>query len=248
VQDLDLAQGVTKSHADARIGLLQDMERNFAASRPDVPTRSHATAYDRAVRLMRTDAAKAFNLDEEKSSLRDAYGRNLFGQGCLLARRLVERGVPFVEVTMGGVNGGAFGWDTHVNNFELVKGLSAVLDAAWASLMSDLKRRGLLDTTLIVWMGEFGRTPQIVGGNGRDHFPNAWSTVLAGGGIKGGQAIGKTSPDGMEIVDRKITVPDFLATVCQALGVDPLKQNDSNVGRPIRIVEKTAEPIKEALA
>jgi hypothetical protein len=248
VQDLDLAQGVTKSHADARIGLLQDMERNFAASRPDVPTRSHATAYDRAVRLMRTDAAKAFNLDEEKPSLREAYGRNLFGQGCLLARRLVERGVPFVEVTMGGVNGGAFGWDTHVNNFELVKGLSAVLDAAWASLMSDLKRRGLLDTTLIVWMGEFGRTPQITGANGRDHFPNAWSTVLAGGGIKGGQAIGKTTPDGMEVADRKVTVPDFLATVCQALGVDPLKQNDSNVGRPIRIVDKTADPIKEALA
>jgi hypothetical protein len=248
VQDLDLPASVNRAHAEARIELLQSMERDFAADRPDVPTRSHQTAYDRAVRLMRTAAAKAFNLDEEKAALRDAYGRNLFGQGCLLARRLVERGVPFVEVTMGGLNGGAFGWDTHVNNFELVKGLSGVLDAAWATLMGDLKERGLLDSTLIVWMGEFGRTPQITPANGRDHFPNAWSTVLAGGGIKGGGAVGRTSPDGMEVADRKVSVQDFLATVCNALGVDPLKQNNSNVGRPIRIVDKSAEPIKEVLA
>jgi hypothetical protein len=248
VQDLDLPQGVNRAHAAARIELLQNMERDFASSRPDVPTGSHATAYDRAVRLMRTEAAKAFNLDEEKPGLRDSYGRNLFGQGCLLARRLVERGVPFVEVTMGGINGGAFGWDTHVNNFDQVKALSGVLDAAWASLLGDLKRRGLLDTTLVVWMGEFGRTPEITPSNGRDHFPNAWSTVLAGGGIKGGQAIGKTTPDGKEVADRKVTVQDFLATVCTALGVDPLTKNDSNVGRPIRIVEKTADPIKEVLA
>jgi hypothetical protein len=244
VQDLDRPAEVSRAHADARIELLQSMERDFAARRPDVPPNSHATAYDRAVRLMRTSAAKAFNLDEESPGLRDSYGRNLFGQGCLLARRLVERGVPFVEVTMGGVNGGAFGWDTHVNNFDQVKALSAVLDAAWASLMGDLKRRGLLDSTLIVWMGEFGRTPQIIG-SGRDHFPTAWSTVLAGGGIKGGQAIGKTSADGTTVEGRKTSVQDFLATVCLALGVDPLTKNDSNVGRPIRIVDKLAEPIKE---
>src|SRR5262249_41953119 len=117
VQDLDLPEGVNRNQADARIELLQAMEHDFAAERPDLPTTGHKTAYDRAVGLMRSQAAKAFNLDEEKSALRDAYGRNLFGQGCLLARRLVERGVPFVEVTMGGLNGGAFGWDTHVDNF-----------------------------------------------------------------------------------------------------------------------------------
>src|SRR5208337_4156908 len=130
-------------------------------------------------------AARAFRLEEESDRLRDAYGRNLFGQGCLLARRLVERGVPFVEVTLGGQNG--IGWDTHQQNFEQVKQLSATLDPAWATLMQDLKDRGLLDSTLIVWMGEFGRTPKLEG-NGRNHFPNAWTTVLAGGGIKGGQA------------------------------------------------------------
>jgi hypothetical protein len=197
---------------------------------------------------MRTAASRAFNLEEEKDTVRDAYGRNLFGQGCLLARRLVEQGVPFVEVTLGGVNGGAFGWDTHQQNFDTVRSLSQVLDPAWAALMDDLEQRGLLDSTLIVWMGEFGRTPRINPQRGRDHFPNAWSTVLAGGGIKGGQIIGNTGTDGMAIKDRPVSVPDFLATVCRALGVDPTKQNRSNVDRPIRIVDKVAQPIEEVLA
>ncbi len=195
---------------------------------------------------MRTTAAKAFNLDEEPATVRDAYGRSLFGQGCLLARRLVERGVPFVEVSLAGDNG--IGWDTHAQNFDGVRTLSRVLDPAWATLMSDLEVRGLLDSTLIVWMGEFGRTPAINQNQGRDHWATAWSTVLAGGGIKGGQAVGKTSDDGMEVADRPVSVADFLATVCLALGVDPLKYNLSNVGRPIHIVDKTALPIQEVLA
>ncbi len=240
VQDLQPPGDVTRSQADARIDLLQMLEQNFAAGHPGISTRSHAAAYDRAVRLMRSAAARAFNIDDEPPALRDAYGRSLFGQGCLLARRLVERGVPFVEVTLNG-------WDTHNQNFDMVKNLSAVLDPAWAALMDDLKQRGLLDSTLIVWMGEFGRTPQINAQQGRDHFPNAWSTVLAGGGIRGGLAIGRTSPDGMTIQDRPVPVTDFLATVCYALGIDPLKQNRSNVDRPIRIVDKSARPIKEVL-
>jgi hypothetical protein len=248
VQDLKLPRDVNKEHADARIGLLQEMQRDFVATHPGLAAKSNQTAYERAVKLMRTKAAKAFNLDEEKDELREDYGRNLFGQGCLLARRLVERGVPFVEVTMGGLNGGAFGWDTHGDNFNAVRRMSEVLDAGWGTLMRDLNERGLLDTTLIVWMGEFGRTPKINGQNGRDHFPDAWSTVLAGGGIKGGRAVGKTSADGMKVEERKVMVPDFLATVCKALGVDPLKQNKSNVGRPIRIVDKVAKPIDEIIA
>ena len=113
--------------------------------------------------------------------------------------------------------------------------------------MEDLKQRGLLDSTLIVWMGEFGRTPRINGQQGRDHFPAAWSTVLAGGGIKGGQAFGKTRADGMKVETRPVSVSDFLATICLALGIDPLKQNNSNVGRPIRIADKSAQPITEIL-
>ncbi len=249
VQDIDLPAGVDRQQADARIELLGDMESDFLSQHPGVAPLSHKTAYDRAVKLMKTEANKAFNLDEEPPVLRDAYGRNLFGQGCLLARRLVERGVPFVEVTLSRPdNAGPFGWDTHAQNFDAVKRLSAVLDPAWGTLMEDLKQRGLLDSTLIVWMGEFGRTPRINGNQGRDHYPNAWSTVLAGGGIKGGLAYGKTSPDGTKVETRPISVGDFLATICLALGIDPMKQNVSNVGRPIRIADKNAQPIKEIVA
>jgi uncharacterized protein (DUF1501 family) len=140
------------------------------------------------------------------------------------------------------------GWDSHNQNFETLKRLVPQVDLAWSALMQDLADRGLLSTTCIAWMGEFGRTPKINSGNGRDHFPNAWATVLAGGGIKGGQAVGKTSLDAMEVVDRPVQVPDLLSTICKALGVDPLKQNISNVGRPIRIVDKSARPIHEILA
>jgi hypothetical protein len=247
VKDLAPPKEVGDAHTDARIDLLKEMEKDFAARHPDVSPQSHLTAYDRAIRLMRTDAAKAFNVDEEKGEVRDRYGRNLFGQGCLLARRLVERGVPFVEVTLGGVNGGAFGWDTHADNFNQVKRLSETLDPAWAALMTDLKDRGLLDTTLVIWMGEFGRTPKIEG-TGRNHFPNAWSTVLAGGGVKGGQAYGKTTADGMTVDENPVSVPTFMATVCAALGIDSTKQNQSNVGRPIRIADVGAKPIKEVVA
>jgi hypothetical protein len=248
VQDLKPSSEVKQKRLDARVEFLRGYQENFVAQHPSVPTLSHKAAYDRAVRLMRTSAAKAFDLDEETGKLRDRYGRNLFGQGCLLARRLVERGVPFVEVTLNNAPGAPIGWDTHGRNFEQVKNLCAVLDPAWATLLGDLNERGLLDTTLVVWMGEFGRTPRINQQQGRDHFPNAWSTVLCGGGIKGGTIHGKTSPDGMAIKDGPVTVPDFLATVTKALGVDPTTQNISNIGRPIRIADVGARPIAEVLA
>jgi uncharacterized protein (DUF1501 family) len=196
---------------------------------------------------MRTAASRAFDLGEEAPKLRDAYGRTLFGQSCLLARRLVERGVPFVEVTLDQVGGGFLGWDTHINNFEGVKQLSAVLDPAWATLLADLSERGLLDSTLVLWMGEFGRTPKINANNGRDHFPAAWSAVLAGGGIQGGQVVGKTSADGTTIAERPVTVPDLITTVCKTLGIDPKKKNLSNIGRPIRIADIDAKPVTELL-
>jgi uncharacterized protein (DUF1501 family) len=197
--------------------------------------------------MMKSESARAFKLEEENDKLRERYGKNLFGQGCLLARRLVERGVPFVEVTLANAPGAPGGWDTHNNNFDGVKSLCSILDPAWATLMDDLKQRGLLETTTVVWMGEFGRTPRINQGRGRDHFPNAWSVVVGGGGIKGGQTVGRTSPDGMSVEDRKVSTPDLLATMCKAVGIDPMKQNLSNVGRPIRIVDKSARPITEIL-
>ncbi|MBY0525785.1 MAG: DUF1501 domain-containing protein [Gemmataceae bacterium] len=249
VQDLAPFTDLVKERFDARIGLLQDLEKDFVTSRPGVAAKSHATAYERAVKLMQTAAAKAFNLEEEDAKNRDRYGRTLFGQGCLLARRLVEQHVPFIEVTLGQFGGNQLGWDTHQNNFEAVKRLSGELDLAWSSLMEDLKERGLLDSTLIVWASEFGRTPKITpNSNGREHWASGWSTVLAGGGIKGGQVIGNTGKDGMKIEERPVTAPDFIATVVKALGIDPKKQNMSNVDRPIRIADPKADPINELIA
>jgi uncharacterized protein (DUF1501 family) len=249
VDDLAAASGVTIEQADARLELWKSLEQGFIGRRTTAAAIGHRTAYERAVRMMRSEAVQAFQLNDEPAALRDAYGRNRFGQGCLMARRLVERGVPFVEVNLTGAAGNpALGWDTHQNNFDSVRRLSEVLDPAWATLIEDLKSHGLLDTTLIVWMGEFGRTPRINPNNGRDHFPQAWTTVLAGGGIRGGQAIGRTSGDGMTVEDRPVSVPDLLATVCTAIGVDPRKQNMSEVGRPIRIVDKDAKVVSEVLA
>jgi hypothetical protein len=241
VENLDRFAEVTPARTDRRLALMKSLESDFINAHPGSIAGSHQAAYAAALRLMKTETAQVFDLAQEKAQLRDRYGRNLFGQGCLLARRLIERGVPFVEVTLDG-------WDTHQANFDGVKNLCGVLDPAWSTLMSDLKERGLLDSTLIVCMGEFGRTPKINPQKGRDHFPNAWSAVLAGGGIKGGQAIGRTSKDGMQVEDRGCSVPDLLATVCHAIGIDCEKQNMSNVGRPIRIVDKAGMPINEVLA
>jgi hypothetical protein len=249
VPDLDPPAGVTGQRSTARVELLDAMEREFIESRPGLPSQSHHGAYQRAVTLMRSAATRAFDLDEEPAALRDRYGRTLFGQGCLLARRLVERGVPFVEVSLANVGNLALGWDTHINNFDGVRRLCEVLDPAWATLMADLRDRGLLESTTIVWMGEFGRTPRINPQQGRDHWANAWTTVLAGGGIRGGVVHGRTSADGTAVEsDRPTSVPDFIATIARAVGIDGTKQNLSNVGRPIRIVEPTGQPIREVLA
>ncbi|MBX9583172.1 MAG: DUF1501 domain-containing protein [Gemmataceae bacterium] len=241
VENLGLPANVSPARMADRLALLDESEADFLAPRPGAATASHRSAYRRAVRLMRESAAKAFDLSDEDDKLRDRYGRNRFGQGCLLARRLVGRGVPFVEVTLGG-------WDTHDNNFAQVRNLCGTLDPAWATLMADLKDRGLLGTTTVVWMGEFGRTPGVNPRNGRDHYPNAWSVVLGGGGIKGGQAVGRTGAGGLEVEDRPVSVPDLLGTVCRALGIDCEKQNLSNVNRPIRIVDQSAKPVAEVLA
>jgi uncharacterized protein (DUF1501 family) len=163
-----------------------------------------------------------------------------------MARRLIESGVSFVEVTLGNVGDNMFGWDTHQNNFNAVKALSAELDNGWGTLMKELAERGLLDSTTILWIGEFGRTPAINMQAGRDHFPAAWTCVFGGGGIKGGQAYGKTSDSGEEVSEGKVDVPDILATLCAAVGVDPEEKNVSEQGRPIKIADGT--PIRDILA
>jgi uncharacterized protein (DUF1501 family) len=192
------------------------------------------------------DAGKAFDLTEERTDVRDAYGRGPFGQGCLMARRLVERGVAFVEVTLGSFVRGAPNWDTHQNNFATVKGLSGELDAGWSALIQELDDRSLLQTTTILWMGEFGRTPRINKDGGRDHFPSAWTCVFAGGGIRGGGAYGRTSADGTTVEEGKVDAGDVLATLSTALGVPPETANTSESGRSVPIAD--GKPIKAILA
>ncbi len=234
-----------RAREDVRLDLWRDLQHGFLKDRPSGSAQSHNTAYERAIRMMHSEAAQAFDLEQEPDQVREAYGRTRFGQGCLLARRLVERGVPFVEVSLGSFGGGSLGWDTHQGNFPAVRNLSAELDAGWGTLMNELRERGLLDTTTILWLGEFGRTPAINRGGGRDHFPAAWSAVLAGGGIRGGQAYGKTSEDGTTVEDGKTDVGDLLATLCKAVGLDPHDTNMSEVGRPIRLAD--GEPISALL-
>jgi len=245
IPNLQPADGISPAQSNSRVDLLLDMEREFASRNPGLSPQSHAMAYERAVRLMRSAAASAFNVEEEPIRLRDQYGLNPFGQGCLLARRLVERGVPFVEVTLGGNLGNGGDWDTHAQNFQRVQQLSEALDPGFGTLMEDLRARGMLESTLIVWMGEFGRTPRINGAAGRDHWPNSFSAVLAGGGIRGGQAYGQTSADGLMVESAPTDVKSFLATVWRGLGIDHTRQNISNIGRPIRLADAGARPIAD---
>ena len=245
VDDLAPPVRIKAEQFSGRVELWRTLQDRFLAEHRAASPIAHHTIYQRALKLMSSDISQAFDLTKEPEKVRDAYGKGRFGQGCLMARRLIERGVPFVEVSLGAFDGGGFGWDTHQNNFNAVKALSGELDAGWATLMAELRERGLLESTTILWMGEFGRTPKINDNTGRDHFPAAWSCVFAGGGIKGGQAHGKTSDDGTEVVEGKVDVGDILATLCTALGVDPHKENISDLGRPIKIAE--GKPIKELL-
>ena len=245
VQSLDRIHGITEARMDKRLEMWKKLQSDFLASHHSGAAKSHNTVYEGAVTLMSSQDAKVFDLSEEPDKLREEYGKSVFGQGCLLARRLIERGVSFVEVSLG-TNSGGIGWDTHSDNFNSVKRLSEELDAGWGTLMRDLDDRGLLESTTILWMGEFGRTPQINPSSGRDHFPAAWSTVLAGGGIAGGQTYGSTSEDGTAVIDGQIAVEDLLATLCKALGVNPGTMQMANTGRPIPITDGT--PIDAVLA
>jgi uncharacterized protein (DUF1501 family) len=180
---------------------------------------------------------EGFDLGKEPQKVRDAYGNSQFALGCLLARRLVETGVTFVEVTQQQ-------WDTHQDNFNRSRQRCGELDQPFAALLADLKERGLLDNTLVIWTGEFGRTPRINPNAGRDHFPRAFMSVLAGGGVKGGQVIGSTDAGGEAVKDRPVSVNDLLRTACHALSIDADKQNMSSIGRPIKIVDG-GEVVKE---
>ena len=191
-----------------------------------------------AVSLMDSPALKAFEIDEEKPSTIARYGDTEFGRGALLARRLVEKGVRFVQVNRGG-------FDNHGNIFDAMRDHGNTMDPALASLLSDLKANGMLGKTLVVVLSEFGRTPRINDGGGRDHWARCFSCMMAGGGIKGGTIVGASDKDGMDPAERTVKVPDLHASVCQALGIDMKKELFTHDGRPMKIVRKDAAPIRE---
>lgn len=232
VDNLTLPEEVDVAQAQARVELWQQLQRGFLSTRSTPSTHAQDTVYRRALQMMSSRDLEAFDLSQEPTVVREAYGRGRFGQGCLLARRLIERGVPIVEVALGA----GLGWDTHQDNFAAVRRLSTELDLGWGTLLNELRQRDLLATTTVLWMGEFGRTPQINGNGGRDHFPTAWTCVFAGGGIRGGQYYGKTSDDGMQVEADPVDHAAVLATFCRAAGVDPAEENLSPQGRPHAIV------------
>lgn len=234
VEDLLPDGSVPLDRREKRLALLDSMQQSFAEQYAQEAALAQRTIVDKAIRLMRSSASDAFDISKEPEAARERYGSSLFGQGCLMARRLVETGVPFIEVAHGG---GGLGWDTHVQQKPALEPLCGDLDRGWSALLDDLADRGLLETTTIVWMGEFGRTPKINDMAGRDHFPDAWSVALAGAGIKTGQVYGKTSDDGTTVVDGQMNAADLHSTLCTALGIDPGLENDSEDGRPIKLAE-----------
>lgn len=232
-------KGVTEDRFALRREIAGVMDLEFQGRYQGRNVKAYTDMYDDAVKLMRSEDLAAFDLTKESKELREEYGRESFGQGCLLARRLVERGVRFVEVSLGS-------WDTHTANFLSTPRLCDTLDTALAALITDLERRGLLDSTMVIVTSEFGRTPKINQNQGRDHYP-VFSTALFGGGIKGGAKYGSTDKDGAAVASDKVGVPDFNATIAYGLGL-PLDQVIySPTRRPFTVVDK-GQPLTHLFA
>ncbi|MCA9060681.1 MAG: DUF1501 domain-containing protein, partial [Planctomycetaceae bacterium] len=221
---------VSRDRYQRRTGLMQQLTSEFAANGSQALAETHQSLYSKSSRLVLTPEVSAFDLTDEAASLKQEYGETNFGRGCLLARRLVERGVTFVEVRSGS-------WDTHQDNFQQCATNAGEVDPATAALIRDLNDRGLLQNTLVVWMGEFGRTPKINPREGRDHYPRVFSMMMAGCGIKGGQVYGSSTKDGTEIADHPVEVADLFRTFCSALDVNADHANLSPLGRPVKIVD-----------
>lgn len=240
LQNSTMARGLTEQRFDFHRDLAQKLDEPFIERYDQKNVRAYTDMYEDAVRLMRSKDLAAFDISGESDATKELYGKNPFGQGCLLARRLVENGVRFVEVSMGG-------WDTHNSNFVNVPEQASILDAGLSTLLVDLERRGLLDDTLVVLATEFGRTPEINANEGRDHHPKAFSCVMAGGGIRGGRVYGKTDERGAEILENPVKVQDFNATIGYALGL-PLNQVlYSPSMRPFTVADK-GKPVVDLFA
>jgi hypothetical protein len=226
----NVAIATSKLRYERRLGLLNRLEDDFAERGGGSVVEDHKLLYEKTKRLVLSPDVRAFEIAGESAETRARYGDTQFGRGCLLARRLVEAGVTSIEVRQGN-------WDTHQDNFTDTTRLAGVVDPAMAALIADLKERGLLERTLVVWMGEFGRTPRFNPRTGRDHYPRVFNAALAGGGIRGGQVIGASSKDGVRIEDEPVSVQDLFSSICKSLKVNPAHENVSPLGRPLKIVD-----------
>ena len=241
VRDLDLYPAITANRLDRRRNFLNAFDRFHRGTEESNEQSSESSdpAFEQAYRLVTSvEAKQAFDLASEPATMRQRYGMGTIGQSCLLARRLVERGVPFVTVNNPG-------WDTHQNAYTRLKegytgakvpvGLIPSLDMAFSALVEDLQQRGLLDQTLIVVMGEFGRTPKLNVSGGRDHWPRVFSVAMAGGGVTGGQVVGSSDSVGEGPKDRPVTPSDLACTIYTLLGIDPKHLLHTSDGRPIQV-------------
>ncbi|MBX3412885.1 MAG: DUF1501 domain-containing protein [Pirellulales bacterium] len=239
----NLQMGVEWDRMQQRMQMLGAVETNFVRERRGAAAEDHSKVLAKTYQLMTSKQMESFKIDQEPQAVRERYGTTGFGRGCLMARRLVETGVSFVEVDLGG-------WDNHMGVFTALERRLPELDQGMSALVEDLSQRGLLEDTAIIWMGEFGRTPRINATAGRDHWARSWSVVVGGAGIKGGIAVGATNEDGTEVdtsVAPAYTSQDLMATVLSSLGI-PLDKNFTSLnGRPMKIAN-SGRVIKELVA
>ncbi|MEZ5941593.1 MAG: DUF1501 domain-containing protein [Planctomycetaceae bacterium] len=233
----NVTSSVDEKRRQRRLQALALQDQDFGSQGASQIAQEHIELYRRASELMTSSRLNAFTLNGESDKVKNSYGANAFGQSCLVARRLVENGVPFVEVQRGG-------WDMHQNLWQNMPKTAGEVDQGVSALISDLKERGLLEQTVVVVVGEFGRTPKInqrTPSVGRDHWARNFNGLIAGGGMKGGVCVGKTSADGMEIADRPVEVDDLFASMCRCLKIDQYEEMITPEGRPIRIVDNGSE-------
>lgn len=240
LQNAALPRGIDEERFQRRLKRLESLNQAFAETHHQRDVAAYSKAYSEAVRLMRSSDLVAFDLDLEPASMRKAYGETPFGAGCLLARRLVEHGVRYTEVL-------SDGWDTHADNFDRLADLTPAIDQGLSALLADLDARGLLRDTLVVLATEFGRTPDIDEDLGRNHFPKAFSCLLAGGGVRGGQRYGKTDAEGREVAEDPVSIQDFNATIAYACGLPLDHVLTSPSGRPFKVADK-GSPITSIFA
>ena len=225
----DLNMGIDKSRLSQRLEMLAVIENKFINENRGGSLIDHNEILNKTIKLMTSKQMESFKVSKEPTEIKERYGDNSFGKGCLMARRLVEQGVPFIEVDLGG-------WDNHANIFPTLENQKLPeMDQAMSALIEDLNNSGRLQDTAIIWMGEFGRTPNINGNAGRDHWAKSWSVVVGGAGFKGGVVVGETNEQGKEVISEPYTSEDLMASVLSSLGISLETTFTSKSGRPMKI-------------